>query len=77
MIINFFGIFPLDTFIWVGTFIWHYRVVGMGGVGLVGNAQDLAFTGVKFHFIFGFPSLEGVEIFLKDFVVFAGVDGAI
>ena len=43
------------------------RVVGMGGVGLVGNAQDLAFTGVKFHLIFGFPSLEDVEIFFEGF----------
>ena len=32
-------------------------VAVMPGDGFVGNAQDLALTGVKLHFVFDFPSL--------------------
>ena len=31
----------------------------------VRNPKDRTFVGVKLHFVFGFPLLEGVEVFLK------------
>ena len=35
----------------------------------VSDSEELAFIGVKFHFIFRFPVLKSVEIILENFSV--------
>ena len=47
------------------------------GVNFVGDSQSLTFSGVKFHFPFLFPILEGVEVFLKGVRIFLGVNFSI
>ena len=32
----------------------------------IGNPQDLTLVRVEFHFVYEFPGLEGIEVFLQD-----------
>ena len=42
------------------------------GLNFICDSNDLAFARVKYHFIPGFPPLEGIQILLKDFgILFA------
>ena len=47
------------------------------GVNFVGDSQSSTFSGVKFHFPFLFPILEGVEVFLKDFRIMGRFDSSV
>ena len=42
-----------------------------------GNSQYLAFVRVEFHFVYEFPGLEGIEVFLQDGRVLFGSNSSI
>lgn len=53
------------------------EVVGENRLLFVGDTEGEAFAGVEFHFVGGFPKLEGVKIFLELGRIRGGVDGSI
>ena len=46
-------------------------------VNFVGYPQDLALPRMEFHIVLDFPGLEGIQVFLEDFVVFVCFDSAV
>ena len=52
-------------------------VDGVGWVNFVGYPQDLALPRMEFHLVLSFPGLEGIQVFLEDFVIFASFDSAV
>ena len=48
-------------------------IIEDGGT-FIGDPQDLALVRMEFHLVSSFPSLEGVQVFLKDFSIFAAIN---